>query len=276
MSIQSYIHHSLQDIYPLQELKNLTFIICKDILQLPELDIYLGKDVKLSEEKEQLLKSVIQRLQQHEPIQYVRGTADFYGFSFLVSPGALIPRPETEELVDLIMKETIPSPRILDIGTGSGCIAITLNKKIAGSKVEGWDISTAALDIASRNSKELKADVHFKQQDILLFQPQTEVFDIIVSNPPYITEKEKESMHKNVLDWEPGTALFVPNNDPLLFYRHIATIAKQMLTPAGKLYFEINRAYGNETRTMLEELGYQHIQLIKDLSQNHRIITANL
>lgn len=276
MSIKSYISKSLQNIYPLQELKSLIFIICKDILKLSEVDIYFGKEIKLPEEKKQLLESVIERLQHHEPIQYVRGTADFYGFPFLVSSGVLIPRPETEELVDLIIKEAIPSPKILDIGTGSGCIAITLNKKIPGSKVEAWDISATALDIASRNSQNLKADVHFKLQDILLFQPQTEVFDIIVSNPPYITEKEKKDMHKNVLDWEPETALFVPDNDPLLFYRHIAVTAKQILAPTGKLYFEINQAFGNEVCAMLKEMDYREIRLIKDLSQNDRIITAGL
>ncbi|MDL2212701.1 peptide chain release factor N(5)-glutamine methyltransferase [Bacteroides sp. OttesenSCG-928-N06] len=275
MLIKEYIYNSLQDIYPPEEVKGLALIIGHSLLKLSGFDIYAGKYNGLSAEKKQLLENAIKRLRQYEPIQYIVGNAEFYGFSFAVAPGVLIPRPETEELVNLIICEANPNCRILDIGTGSGCIAIALAKKIAGSVVQGWDISEQALAIAQKNNQYLKANALFRKIDILTYTAQQTSFDIVVSNPPYITEQEKEIMHPNVLNWEPGTALFVPNNDPLLFYRAIATKAKEgLLLPNGKLYFEINQQYGHETIRLLQDLGYNDIKLIKDLFGNDRIITA--
>nr|WP_239060638.1 peptide chain release factor N(5)-glutamine methyltransferase [Bacteroides sp. 519] len=275
MLLKEYIYSNLQDIYPPEELRSLAKIISKDILMLSELDCYIGKYADLPPAKKEVLHKTIQRLQQFEPIQYIQGWAPFYGYSFGVAPGVLIPRPETEELVELIIKESPAKSRILDIGTGSGCIAITLSKKMPGAVVEGWDISGEALQIAERNNKELQADVFFRQIDILNYIPENGKFDIIVSNPPYITGKEKADMHPNVLEWEPDLALFVPNNDPLLFYRTIAETGRQLLADNGKIYFEINRQYGNETAQMLESLKYKNIHIIKDLFGNNRIITAN-
>ena len=163
---------------------------------------------------------------------------------------------------------------MLDIGTGSGCIAITLAKLVDGAKVEAWDVSHEALSVATRNAEKNEADVLFRQQDVLVAKPESTRYDVIVSNPPYIAEKEKANMDANVLDWEPSLALFVSDDDPLLFYRKIACLAKDMLTEDGSLYYEINQAYGLETVQMLEELGYHSIELRKDAFGNDRMIKA--
>lgn len=276
MLLKEYIYNKLQPIYPPGELKSLAVIISKDILGLSELDCYTGKYSSLPANKKELLKNAIDRLKQFEPIQYIQGHAPFYGYSFFVAPGVLIPRPETEELVELIISKSSKNSCILDIGTGSGCIAITLSKKIPGAVTEGWDISEEALEIARRNNKELNANVTFRQVDILNYIPEKKKFDVIVSNPPYITEKEKAEMHRNVLEWEPDSALFVPDNDPLLFYRKIAETGKTLLSDTGKLYFEINQYYGKETSQLLELLNYKNIRIIKDLYGNERIIEATL
>ncbi|NDV66389.1 peptide chain release factor N(5)-glutamine methyltransferase [Bacteroides sp. 224] len=276
MFLREYIYNELQDVYPPEELKSLAKIISKEILQLSELDCYTGKYADLLTDKRDLLRNAIQRLRQFEPLQYIQGLAPFCGWLFCVAPGVLIPRPETEELAALIIKESSADSRILDIGTGSGCIAITLSKNIPGAVVEGWDVSEKALKIARRNNEELQANVSFCLVDILNDGIENKTFDIIVSNPPYITEKEKADMHPNVLNWEPDLALFVPDNDPLLFYRRIAKVGKNMLSPKGRLYFEINQYYSQETAQMLEDFGYKDIRIVKDLFENDRIITATL
>lgn len=273
-TIISHITCSLRELYSPQELQQLCMIICKDMLKLSEIDIYLRKDIKLSENKQRLLTQVVERLQKHEPIQYVRGTADFYGLTFNVCPGVLIPRPETEELVELIIKENKKGGRILDIGTGSGCIAITLAHHIPEAQVDAWDVSKEALSIAQQNVKEIGTKVNLHQQDVFSDVNHIKKYDVIVSNPPYIAENERAVMDKNVLEWEPDLALFVPTADPLRFYRRIALLGKDMLDNQGKLYFEINQAYGEETRCMLEELGYENVCVIKDLFGNNRIIKA--
>lgn len=272
--IIAYITSALQEFYPLQELQSFTMIICKDLLGLDDIDIYLRKDIKLSENQQCLLKESVERLKKYEPIQYIRGTADFYGLTFHVEPGVLIPRPETEELVDLILKENSGPIHLLDIGTGSGCIAISLAKHLPGAQIEAWDVSEKALLIASSNAQKLSASVSFVQKDILAVEAGKEVCHVIVSNPPYIAELEKKVMDRNVLDWEPEQALFVPNDDPLLFYRRIAQLGRDMLLPEGKLYFEINQAYGQETSDLLQMLGYKNVRIIKDLFGNNRIVTA--
>ena len=196
--------------------------------------------------------------------------------TFEVDENVLIPRPETRELVEWIVAdyESVPACRILDVGTGSGCISISLAKFIPGASVESWDISEGALEVARRNCMLNEVEVLLRQQDVLSAQPEPACFDVIVSNPPYITESEKADMEANVLDWEPATALFVPDTDPLLFYRKIAELGTVMLEEGGSLYFEINRSYGNETVQMLEALGYKQIELRKDDWGNDRMIKA--
>lgn len=274
-SVSSHICQSLQDIYPPQEVKSLAMIVCRDILGMDMIDIYLGKDINLSESKQRELENIIFRLRKYEPIQYIRGTADFFGFEFGVAPGVLIPRPETEELVGLVSKENPGASRILDIGTGSGCIAISLAKKLSVTDVFAWDISEEALCIARKNADALGARVSFEKQDVFSdWASEMGRYDVIVSNPPYVTEAEKQDMEPNVLHWEPNLALFVPDHDPLLFYRRIATIGRKLLQPEGKLYFEINQAYGAETVALLEHLKYCDIRIIKDFFGKDRIVTA--
>lgn len=274
--VASYARQSLQTIYPPQELKSLIRIICCDLLGQSVTDFYLGKDIVLSEKQWSELKSIIARLEKNEPIQYIEGKSHFFGRCFKVASGVLIPRPETEELVGIIVSENRKVSRILDIGTGSGCIAITLAKEIPGASVCAWDISDEALIIAQNNNAKWNAAVVFKKVDILSDDISvSEKYDVIVSNPPYITEKEKKEMEPNVLDWEPEIALFVPNDDPLRFYRRIAFLGRDLLSPEGKLYFEINRAYGADILRMLVDMGYQNCRLIKDLSGNDRIVIAD-
>ena len=238
--------------------------------------VYLGKDMILSECKERELENIIFRLQKNEPIQYIRGFAEFDGRRFKVAPGVLIPRPETVELVELVARENASARRLLDIGTGSGCIAISLDKKLPEAEVEAWDISEDALAIARENNKELAADVTFLQRDVLFDDwEKAPSFDVIVSNPPYVTEAEKKDMDANVLDWEPELALFVPDDDPLRFYRRIADLGRELLLPDGKLYFEINQAYGRETAHILEMNQYHDVRVIKDIFGKDRIVTAN-
>lgn len=261
--------------YPIEETTALTRIISTEILDIPQSTFFLKDDVTLTPRQEMLLYSTIERLKKHEPIQYILGHCDFFGHTFKVTPDTLIPRPETSELVEWIAEEQKGNKvNILDIGTGSGCIAISLSCKLPGCNIAAWDISSGALAVAEENNRSNGSEVTFSQVDILAYQPQCEMFDIIVSNPPYIKENERKSMEANVLDWEPHTALFVPDNDPLLFYRAIAEKALVMLTPGGALYFEINRAHGAETVEMLQSLGYRKTELRKDLAGNDRMIKA--
>lgn len=269
------IKDELGSCYPIGETTALIRIISTEILDIPQSTFILKEDVILTPEQETLLYSTIERLKKHEPIQYIQGFCDFCGLTFKVTQETLIPRPETSELVEWITEEQKEKEvKILDIGTGSGCIAITLSNKLPGCNIAAWDISPGALAVAEENNRNNGTEVIFSQVDILAYQPQDEMFGIIVSNPPYIKEKEKKSMEANVLDWEPHTALFVPDNDPLLFYRTIAKKALVMLTSGGTLYFEINRAHGAETVEMLQSLGYKEIELRKDIAGNDRMIKA--
>ena len=272
--IANIIREGLSSHYPTGEIAALTRIIATELLGVSQMTFYLKDDITLTAEQEALLDNAIERLKKQEPIQYILGYSDFCGLRFKVTPATLIPRPETSELVEWIASEATGKESILDIGTGSGCIAISLAHSIAQSKVTAWDISHDALAVAAENSKANGCNVTFEHVDILAYQPTDAQFDIIVSNPPYIKENEKEAMHANVLDWEPHTALFVPDNDPLLFYRTIAEKGLQILKPGGRLYFEINRAHGNETMEMLAALGYTGIELRKDFAENDRMIRA--
>lgn len=271
----SYLREQLSKSYEPQEANALARIIFCDMLGQSNVDYYLCKDMDLSGNEEEKVKSILQRLEKYEPIQYIEGKKYFSGREFFVRQGVLIPRPETEELVELAAQACKPNAKILDIGTGSGCIAISLAKKLPEAEVHAWDISEAALEVAKQNNEQLSASVHFEQHDILIYQATgEEAFDLIISNPPYITESEKAEMEANVLAWEPSIALFVPDNDPLLFYRRIGELALRMLTPNGKLFFEINRAYGDATKQLLCNQGYKNIHIQKDLSGNDRFVYA--
>ena len=241
-------------------------------------DILLHKDTILSEDIHRKIERITDRLSQQEPIQYILGYTDFCGRRFDIAPGALIPRPETEELTRLVITENSGQPlRIADLGTGSGCIAVTLALSLPGSKVEAWDISTEALEIAQCNARKHNAHVNFFQRDILRYDVSElpeESLDIIVSNPPYIRRCESRSMSANVLEYEPHIALFVPNESPLLFYEKIAKDSVRLLSPGGKLYFEINEAQGEACARMLEAAGYKHIRIIKDLYEKNRFVSA--
>lgn len=271
----SHIRRALQESYSVQEAANLSRIVCCEMLGQTTIDYYLGKDIILSSKEMQKLNGILARLLNFEPIQYIQGTARFLERSYHVAPGVLIPRPETEELVEVMLREIPPDARILDIGTGSGCIAISLSKAFPNAKVTAWDVSEDALCIARRNNDDLQASVCFVKQDVLAWRGDGgQCYDVIVSNPPYITESEKQEMERNVLDWEPFSALFVPNNDPLLFYRRIGELGRMMLVDGGRLYFEINRAYGEATAMMLCGQGYTGIRILKDISGNDRFVIA--
>ena len=243
-------------------------------------DIICGKVNELSSDEERNLEEIITRLQNGEPVQYVLGEADFAGRTFHVEPGVLIPRPETAELCqwieeDVSSLEADERKQILDICTGSGCIAITLGLTLPNSEVTGWDISEDALRIAQGNVEMLKAgNVRIEYQDALMLPKAAETADIIVSNPPYICEKEKADMEKNVLEHEPSIALFVPDEEPLKFYRAIAEYASSALKSEGALYFEINPIYEKETREMLEGLGFKDIETKEDAFGKKRMMKA--
>lgn len=271
----SHIRRALQESYSVQEAANLSRIVCCEMLGQTTIGYYLGKDIILSSKEMQKLNGILARLLNFEPIQYIQGTARFLERSYHVAPGVLIPRPETEELVEVMLREIPSDARILDIGTGSGCIAISLSKAFPNAKVTAWDVSEDALCIARRNNDDLQASVCFVKQDVLAWRGDGgQCYDVIVSNPPYITESEKQEMERNVLDWEPFSALFVPNNDPLLFYRRIGELGRMMLVDGGRLYFEINRAYGEATAMMLCGQGYTGIRILKDISGNDRFVIA--
>lgn len=273
--IVAYIRSRLQPYYTAEEVSALSRIVCCDLLGQAPTDYYLGKDIVLSSKKEQELEDILQRLSRFEPLQYIEGRTLFLGRELLVAPGVLIPRPETEELVELMLKEIPADARILDVGTGSGCIAISLAKELPDALITAWDVSPEALSVARANARKLQADVRFVECDVLACQvDEVGLYDVIVSNPPYVTEAEKADMEPNVLQWEPSLALFVPDDDPLRFYRRIAVLGRDMLADGGRLYFEINRAYGREMVEMLRTMGYVGVRVEKDLSQNDRFVIA--
>ena len=241
-------------------------------------DIYIGKDTQLSLDRQTELEEITKRLMEHEPVQYILGQADFCGRTFHVEPGILIPRPETEHLCRLITKHAaigFPNRTILDIGTGSGCIAITLALDIPNSEVTAWDISPIALRVAKGNAEQLGAQVNVVENDMLQQTYQVAPqWDLIVSNPPYICDSEAEQMEANVLDYEPEIALFVPDDNPLLFYRAIAQYGQSALKTGGSLYFEINPLYANPLREMLSTMSYHDIDIKDDQFGKTRFIQA--
>ena len=271
-----HIQSELKDLYPETEIKSFSYLIIEKLTGFTRTEIFVNKNTLFSIEQQHVLESFIEKLKKYIPIQYILGETEFYGLPFYVNESVLIPRPETEELVDWICNENNKGEElnILDIGTGSGCIAISLKHEFTNSKVDAFDISKEALETAQRNAKLNNLIVNFNIADILNVPDYTTKWDIIVSNPPYITEHEKEDMSPNVLDHEPHIALFVPDNDPLLFYRKIAIFAQKNLKANGKLYFEINREAGIQCLKLLSEMGFPDAQLKKDISGNDRMIRA--
>lgn len=269
------LRNRLKICYSASEAAALARILCCEMLEQRTTDYVLDEPLDLDEEQGERIEESITRLLRFEPIQYIQRKARFLGRDFHVEPGVLIPRPETEELVERMLKEVPAKARIADIGTGSGCIAVTLALEVPGAQVQAWDISEAALQVAKQNAQALQANVDFIQRDVLVWEPEErETLDIIVSNPPYVTEAERDEMEPNVLLYEPEGALFVPNNDPLRFYRRIGQLGRDLLVPGGKLYFEINRAHGEETCALLRRQGYTDVHTDKDLSGNDRFVIA--
>ncbi len=273
---KSYIQSELQGLYPETEISSFTQLIIEKLTGFSRTEIIVNKNTNFSKEQQHKIESFIEKLKKFVPIQYILGETEFYGLMFNVNESVLIPRPETEELVDLIRNENDRAAHldILDIGTGSGCIAISLKHEFPNAEVEAFDISEEALETARGNADRNKVNVRFSKVDILNAPNFEKKWDIIVSNPPYVLENEKAEIHPNVLDNEPHVALFVPDNDPLLFYRKISEFAKIHLQPGGKLYFEINRAAGKSTVDLLTEMEFTEVELRKDISGNDRMVRA--
>jgi release factor glutamine methyltransferase len=264
-------------IYDPKEAESICSMVMEDVLKLRgRMEISQSRSVQLSPDQKEKLLNMLDRLLSSEPVQYVLGIAAFYGLTFRVDKNVLIPRPETEELVDLIIKENAKSdPVVLDIGTGSGCIAITLKKNIKGAIVYALDVSEMALNMARENARIHGTAIKFVKADFLKGEVHLPVSpDIIVSNPPYVLHSEKEQMHSNVVDFEPHTALFVNSDEPLIFYETISEYALKHLAPGGKLYFEINERYGDRLQQLMKAKGFKNIRLRRDLNEKDRIIIA--
>ena len=293
----SYIQKTLEALYSTEEIRCFIRLILSHVCGLSHNQQILCKDKQIPENEKEQIYIIVNRLEKMEPLQYIIGETEFYSMVLNVNPSVLIPRPETEELTYMIIKaytdnkdrqgefsekKTLnaeSSIEILDIGTGSGCIAITLARNIPGSKVTAVDVSDSALQTAKQNAflnnviiRFIKADILNTEESVGLISGE---YDIIVSNPPYIRESEKESMEANVLNYEPHTALFVPDNDPLRFYRAIADFAKEKLVAGGKIYFEINAGCDIITNEMLHEKGFIHTEIHCDLSGKNRFISVN-
>lgn len=276
--------NQLFEIYPKTEIDSFFFILIEEKLNLQRTDTILKPDFLIDKESLVDLKNSIKRLQKEEPIQYILGNTEFYGLPFFVDKNTLIPRPETEELVEWILKEIKDaisiknkekSLSILDIGTGTGCIPISIAKNSKNVTISAIDVSNNALKIAKQNAALHKVNINFIKQDILQTEKLTQQFDIIISNPPYVRELEKTAIKNNVLQNEPHLALFVSDENPLVFYDKIADLAKLHLTNNGLLFFEINQYLGKETVKMLATKGFKNIELKKDFLGNDRMIKAN-
>ena len=273
-----HIRSELQGLYPDTEIKSFSNLIIEKISGFSRTEIIVNKNTLFSEKQRHVIENFIAKLKEYIPIQYILGETEFFGLPFRVNESVLIPRPETEELVDWIRNENDRNANlgILDIGTGSGCIAISLKHEFTNATVDAFDISEKALETAQNNATLNKLEVTFSKVDILNTPEMEQKWDIIVSNPPYVTELEKSEILPNVLDYEPHLALFVPDNNPLLFYHCIAIFAQQHLKPKGKLYFEINRQFGKATVDLLTAMGFGNVELRKDISGNDRMVRAEI
>lgn len=284
MKIKQYKSEFLDQLSPIygsDEAESFFFLILENKHQLKRIDLALDLGLEFSDAEINVWNAILEQLKLQIPIQYLLGTTHFFGLEFYVNKDVLIPRPETEELVDWIIKNQklkVESHKIkiLDIGTGSGCIAISLAKNLINAQVFAIDISEKALATAQKNADLNKVNVNFIQKNILETANLDQDFDIIVSNPPYVRNLEKAEIQKNVLDNEPHLALFVEDNDALIFYKKIAELALKNLSKNGVLYFEINQYLGKETEELLKNLGFKNIELRKDIYGNNRMIFANL
>lgn len=279
-SYKSIFFQELFSIYDQYELDSFFYLILEHLLNLKRIDLALNPEMELNESDFNKWEVIVSELKKQKPIQYILGETEFYGLRFLVDENVLIPRPETEELIELIIKEQAKDKmqkakvRILDIGTGSGCIAISLAKNSPNAQVFALDVSEKAILIAKKNAEINNVNVIFIHKNILETVNLEQEFDSIVSNPPYVRMLEKAEINPNVLEYEPHLALFVEDNDALLFYRKIAELAKKNLSENGSLYFEINQYLAKETVDLLENLGFKNIVLHKDIYENNRMISC--
>ena len=260
---------TLSSIYESDELNSIFYLISEEFLQIPRSKILLADEIELDSKKQKLFQNALTRLKKNEPVQYVLGKTTFMDLEFNVNSNVLIPRPETEELVRLMLKEDLDGKEILDIGTGSGCIAISLAKALPNAKVSALDISEEALKVARENAKLNNVDINFINADILSYKSDKK-YDIIVSNPPYVFESQRKHMSKNVLDYEPELALFVKNDDPLQFYKAILDFAKNSLNKNGEIYFEINESYKDKIMELVNNYGYSNVDCKLDVFGKYR------
>ncbi len=278
--IKTYISDTLQDIYSKDELQSFTRIILEHILKKTYAYVLANSDDVLNDNQQKEFVNIIDKLKKETPIQYILGEMEFFNINLFVKQGVLIPRNETEELVDWIIKdnEDKQNLNILDIGTGSGCIILSLSKALNPNFAQAIDVSENALKIAARNADFNKLNIEFSETNILNTQHSffDKKFDIIVSNPPYVKENEKPLMRNNVLNFEPELALFVDDNNPLIFYDKISKLASKLLKPNGYLYFEINEALGNETVALIKQNGFSQIELRNDINNKPRMIRAKI
>ncbi len=284
MKIKEYRTHFIQELSPIYdagEVESFFYLILEEKNQLKRIDLALNPDITFSNEEIQLWNSILEQLKKEIPIQYLLGKTSFYSLDFEVNSAVLIPRPETEELVEWIIKDGVfprndKKLKILDIGTGSGCIAISLAKNIPNTQVFAIDVSKKALATAKKNAEINEVYVTFIEKNILETNDLEQQFDIIISNPPYVRELEKKEIKKNVLDNEPHLALFVEDNDALVFYKKIAELAQKNLSENGQLFFEINQYLGKEMLDLLEKMGFKNIELRKDIYGNDRMIKGTI
>jgi release factor glutamine methyltransferase len=279
-AIVAYYQEMLKEQYSASEIEVLTEIVFEKFLGYSKMQLRMNQDSFMSESELLLFHFAVKRLKKGEPIQYVLEEAPFYGSNFYVNSDVLIPRPETEELVDLIVKTVPKDASILEVGAGSGCIPIVLKKQLPKSEVLGIDVSAKAIAVARRNAADLGVDVLFEIADILqvsdLKSLGRDSFNVIISNPPYIGNSEKKQMSDQVLDFEPELALFVADSDPLVFYRKIGELAFAHFNSVGQLFFEINQKYGKEVVELLNNIGFKNVLLIQDINNNDRIIQASI
>ena len=280
MKIKQYRTHFIQELAPFYdayEAESFFYLILEDKHKLRQIDLALNHELTFEESDIENWKTLLAELQKEVPLQYVLGKTNFYGLDFEVNEHVLIPRPETEELVEWIIAENsnierLKNLKILDIGTGSGCIAISLAKNIPNAEVFVIDVSAEALTMAKKNAKNNNVEITFLLQSILETDDLKQDFDIIVSNPPYVRNLEKQEIKKNVLDYEPHLALFVEDKDALIFYRKIAQLAQKNLVGNGQLYFEINQYLGAEMTDLMEKMNFKNTELRKDIYDNDRMM----
>ena len=274
-SVRHQIEKELSDFYPQGELKVLVRMLLQQVAGWSLVDMLTHNDLTLTAAQQMQIADAVDRLKRYEPIQYILGAAEFDGMRLVVDARALIPRPETEELVLLLSETLSPDASVLDIGTGSGCIAVALARRLPQAQVSAYDVSPDALALAAENARNQGVKIDFRQVDILHDAPaDAPVFDAIVSNPPYVTDSERASMEANVLDYEPALALFVPDDDPLLFYRAIADFAWTHLSIGGRLFFEINHRFGAEIVMMLRHKGFANCAVQHDAFGKERFVVA--